>query len=117
MTGVQRHRASQAANAEALEKIISVEPSLVDVAPASNLAPELGPYDVLHAGPPLSGWNEACGALRGAVIGRAFCEGWAKDLRGAEELARDGRIRLKSANDHGVLGTFGGSSAGTRHYS
>lgn len=69
--------------------------------------PALGEHDFLHAGPPLEGWHEACGALRGAVIGTILYRGFARNPEDAEAFAAAG-IRLAPAHDHNALGTFGG---------
>jgi Protein of unknown function (DUF1116) len=96
------------ANAEALRRVSSASPFLVDIKPAGEVIPELGEKDLLHAGPPLSGWEEACGALRGAVIGTLIHLGFARNPEEAESLAGSGEFRLVSANDHCALGTYAG---------
>jgi Protein of unknown function (DUF1116) len=64
--------------------------------------------DFLHAGPPLAGWHEVCGALRGAVVGTLLHSGAARNAAGAEGMAAAGEIRLISAQDRLALGTYGG---------
>ena len=41
---------------------------------------------ILHAGPPVT-WERMCGPLRGAVMGIAVFEGWARDLADATRMA------------------------------
>ena len=53
------------ANNEALERMISADPVLVDVIPAAEAIPELKDRMILHAGPPI-GWDRMCGPMRGA---------------------------------------------------
>ena len=96
------------ANAEAVRRIVSSEPFLVDVKPAGEVVPGLGDTDFLHAGPPLAGWPVVSGALRGATLGAMVLLGVAKDLAEAEEMADGGGIRLLPANDHNAGGTFAG---------
>ncbi len=96
------------ANAEVLRRIGSASPFLVDIKPAGDVIPELGDTDLLHAGPSLAGWDEACGALRGAIIGTAIHLGFAADAKEAESLASANHFRLLPANDHNSLGTYAG---------
>ena len=66
----------RAANALAVERILSARPMLVGVRPAREVVPGLGPRTILHAGPPID-WARMCGPMRGAIIGAALFEGWA----------------------------------------
>lgn len=96
------------ANAEVLRRIGAASPHLVDIKPAGDLIRALGDTDLLHAGPPLGGWEEACGALRGAIIGTAIHLGLAADAKEAQALAAADHFRLLPANDHHALGTYAG---------
>lgn len=96
------------ANTEALRRIGSAAPFLVDIKPAGEVIPELGEKELLHAGPPLSGWGEACGPLRGAIVGTLIHLGLARDQQEAESLAASDQFRLVPANDHHALGTYAG---------
>src|SRR5690242_6282051 len=97
---------ADAANAEALARITAATPFLVDLRPAGEVIPGLGEREFLHAGPPLEGWGEACGALRGAIVGTILRAGLAGDLGRAEAMAADDAIRLAPAHDRNALGTF-----------
>ncbi len=99
---------TEAANAEALGRITGAEPFLVDLAPAREVMPGLGELDVLHAGPPLAGWEEVGGALRGSILGTLVHLGLAPDLARAEALAASGEVGLLPANDHHAGGTYAG---------
>jgi hypothetical protein len=90
-----------------LEKLKAASPFLIDIRPACEVIPALDAHDFLHAGPPLEDWHEACGALRGAVIGTILHIGMARDVADAEAVATES-IRLVPAHDHNALGTFGG---------
>lgn len=96
------------ANDEAIQRIAGARPFLVDVRPAGEAIAGLGAGELLHAGPPLAGWAEACGPLRGAVLGTLVLKGLAADAAEAEAMADAGTVRLRSAHDVGALGTFGG---------
>jgi hypothetical protein len=67
----------------------------------------LGEWEFLHAGPPLGGWPEACGALRGAIVGTILRSGLAHEIGEAEALAAKDSVRLTPAHDRNALGTFG----------
>jgi hypothetical protein len=96
------------ANAEAIKRIGAARPFLVDLKPAGEVIPNLGEKDLLHAGPPLSGWDEACGALRGSIMGALVHLGYAQDVAEAEALATRDEFRLLPANDYHALATYGG---------
>src|SRR5258707_11798459 len=83
------------------------EPVLIDVRPAAELIPGLGPLMVLHAGPPLA-WPEMCGPLRGAIAGAILYEGWAPDLTAAEALAAGGRIAFHPNHHFDAVGPMTG---------
>lgn len=98
----------EAANAEALRRITASDAILVDLVPAAEALPALGENDILHAGPPLAGWDKACGALRGAIIATLLHEARAPTAEAAEALARSGELQLLPASDLGVMATYGG---------
>ena len=57
-----------AANAEALKRLMEARPMLTGVARAVDVIPGMAQDLLLHAGPPIT-WARASGPLRGAVIG------------------------------------------------
>jgi hypothetical protein len=97
-----------AANAEVVGRIASARAFLVDVCPASDVIPALGENELLHAGPPLAGWGEACGALRGAIAGTLMQLGRIRSLDMAEGAVGNEEVRLSPANDVNALATYGG---------
>lgn len=105
---VSANEGSEAANVTALSRITAAEPFLIDLRPAGEVIPELGARDLLHAGPPLDGWLEACGALRGSIAGALVHLGQAGELAEAEEMAASGSVRFHPANDYNALATFAG---------
>ena len=96
------------ANRRAVERIVAAQPVLHDLQPAGSVIPGLGAHDLLHAGPPLRGWDEACGALRGAAAGTLVLAGVARTPQEAAETVARPPWRLRSASDLRALGTFGG---------
>ena len=95
------------ANARALKRMMSGDPILVDVVPASEAIPALEPGTILHAGPPVE-WARMCGPMRGAVQGIAVYEGWAADLEEAEMLAEAGSFAFHSNHDFDAVGPMTG---------
>ena len=96
-----------AANVQALERMMAAEPVLTEVLPASELIEGLGKKQILHAGPPID-WNNMCGPMRGAVCGAIVLEGWAKNLDAAEILASNGDIEFSPNHHHSAVGPMTG---------
>src|SRR5262245_39322326 len=96
-----------AANQEALRRILAGEPILVDVVPAAQAIPQLTDRVILHAGPPI-GWERMCGPMRGAVTGIAVFEGWAKNLDEADASAAAGAFSFHPNHDYGAVGPMTG---------
>lgn len=101
-------QAIDAANAQAVERIIAADPVLIDIAPAGEVIPGLEDRMVLHSGPPVT-WDRMCGAQRGAVIGMVLFEGWAQDPDGATRLLESGEIRLEPNHHHQSVGPMAGT--------
>src|SRR3569832_1972577 len=97
-----------AANAEALRRIVAADPVLVDVAPASQVIPGLRDRMILHSGPPIE-WSRMCGAQRGAAIGMCLFEGWAKDAIEADRMLAAGDITLEPNHHHSAVGPMAGT--------
>ena len=95
------------ANQEALRRILAGDPVLVDVVPASQVIPDLADRMILHAGPPI-GWERMCGPMRGAVMGIAVFEGWAKDLDDAGKNAAAGAFAFHPNHHFGAVGPMTG---------
>jgi len=95
------------ANAETLKRMLAGDPVLVDCIPASEAIPDLAEGMILHAGPPVD-WKRMCGPMRGAVMGIAVFEGWAKDLGDAEEKAAAGKFKFAPNHHYGAVGPMTG---------
>jgi len=96
-----------AANGEALQRLLAGDPVLVDVVPAAEAIPKLSDHIILHAGPPI-GWERMCGPLRGAVAGIAVFEGWARDIAHAEKLAAEGAFAFHPNHHFDAVGPMTG---------
>src|ERR1700740_125757 len=97
-----------AANEEALRRIVAADPVLVDVAAAAKVIPGMRDRLILHSGPPID-WKRMCGAQKGAAIGMCLFEGWAKDREEAERLLASGAIALEPNHHHSTVGPMAGT--------
>jgi hypothetical protein len=95
------------ANRVAVERMFASRPFLVGVAPAGDVVPGLDKKMLLHAGPPLA-WPRMSGPLRGALVGAALLEGWARDAREAQALLASGEVRFDSCHHHATVGPMAG---------
>lgn len=94
------------ANRETCVRIGAAAPFLIDLCPAGEVMDGIDEREFLHAGPPLEGWREACGALRGAIVGTLLRSGFARDHREAEDLAARETVHLRPAHERNALATF-----------
>ncbi len=97
------------ANAEAVARILAVDPTVIDVIPAAQAMPGLsgsGPK-LLHAGPPIA-WASMCGPMKGALIGAVMYEGWAGTADEATALLARGHVGLEPCHHHGAVGPMSG---------
>ncbi len=97
----------ETANQEALRRMLSGDPVLVDVIPASEAIPRLREHMILHAGPPIE-WARMCGPMRGAVTGIAVFEGWAPDPDVAADMAAAGEFEFHPNHDFDAVGPMTG---------
>ena len=95
------------ANQEAIKRILSADPVLVDVVYAKDIVPNLTDKMILHAGPPIS-WDRMCGPMQGAIAGITVFEGWAKNLKEAAKLAAEGVITFDPNHHHDAVGPMTG---------
>ena len=95
------------ANQEALRRMLSADPILVDVTPASKAIPTLKSHMILHAGPPVA-WKNMCGPMQGAIAGIAKFEGWAESLEDAFEQAAAGAYDFHPNHHFDAVGPMTG---------
>ena len=95
------------ANQQAVERMVTGDPVLVDVIPAADAIPELKDRMILHAGPPVE-WGRMCGPMRGAIMGIAVFEGWADDLDDAEAKAAAGEFEFHPNHHFDAVGPMTG---------
>ncbi len=92
----------QAANALALERVLSAGAVLVDVRPASE-ALDLAPGTFLHAGPPLD-FARVSGPMRGALVGAMLLEDLAADPAALQTMGKQARAHAWEAHDRFISG-------------
>lgn len=96
-----------AINAAAVEKVRRGRPLIVGMGVAREVIPGFGERLLLHAGPPIS-WDRMCGPMRGAVMGAAVYEGWAKTYEEAAEMAAAGEFQFAPCHHYHAVGPMAG---------
>ena len=97
----------ESANKEAIQRVLSTKPYLVDVKPAMEALPGMNKRSIFHAGPPIE-WKRMCGPMKGAVAGTMIFEGWANSFEEAVKLVDEGEIELSPNHDHEAVGPMAG---------
>jgi hypothetical protein len=97
----------EAANQQAVARMIEARPVLVGMGLAREVIPGMRDNLILHAGPPIT-WERMSGPLRGAIIGALIYEGKAKDAVEAEALATSGAIDFEPCHHHHAVGPMAG---------
>lgn len=107
-------RRIEQANKEALDRMLAVQPVLVDVKKLSQLRPNITGRTLTHSGPPIT-WDRMCGAQKGAVTAACIFEGWAKDAETVEALAASGMIKFIPNHELDGVGPMGGVISPNMH--
>jgi hypothetical protein len=95
------------ANQLAVTRMMDSDPAWVDIGLARKLIPGMKEKMFLHAGPPIE-WNRMSGPMKGAVIGAAIYEGWARDSAEAEKLTKSGQITFAPNHHYDAVGPMAG---------
>jgi hypothetical protein len=96
-----------AANEEAVHRIMQGRPMLVGMGIAQEVIPGFHDRLILHSGPPVT-WERMCGPQRGAVMGALVSEGLAQDEREAERLAGGGEVEFAPCHHFHSVGPMAG---------
>lgn len=104
----------EAANKEAVERIINSRPVLIGYDKAINVVPGMKKNMIIHAGPPIK-WENMCGAMKGAVTGAIVFEGLAKDIEEAEKVAASGEIEFSPCHEHNCVGSMAGVTSASMY--
>ncbi len=97
----------EAANREAVRRIMSGRANVVGLARARDVVPGMHERVILHAGPPIT-WDRMCGPVRGAVIGACLYEGWADTAEEAAAMAARGDVTFDPCHHHHTVGPMAG---------
>ena len=95
------------ANRDALHRLLSADPVLIDVIPASEAIPALKNHMILHSGPPIE-WADMCGPMQGAIAGIVKFEGWAASLEDAVQQAAAGAFEFHPNHHFDAVGPMTG---------
>lgn len=101
-----------AANREAVGRMIDSLPVWVDIKAAKDVVPGLKPNLILHSGPPIS-WDRMCLPQRNAVCGAAVYEGLAKTTAEADKMVAAGDIEIGPCHEHRTVGSMCGVTSYT----
>ena len=99
--------AVQAANEEAVRRIMSSQTRLVGLARALDVIPGMTNDTILHAGPPIA-WRDMCGTMQGAIVGALLYEGRCATEDEARGLAASGVITFSPCHEHNAVGPMAG---------
>ncbi len=97
----------QEANKLTVERIFSVEPTLIDVGEALSVVPGMTPNTILHAGPPIE-WERMCDPMKRAVRGALIFEGLAGNEKEAEKLLNTNKVKVSPNHHHDAVGPMTG---------
>jgi hypothetical protein len=95
------------ANQLAVDRMMESDPVWVGIGLARNVIPGMKEKMFLHAGPPIE-WDRMSGPMKGAIMGAAIYEGWARDGSEAEKLASSGQITFVPNHHHDAVGPMAG---------
>jgi len=96
-----------AANVEAVQRIMAGRPMLIGMGIAREVIPGFHPRLITHSGPPVT-WQRMSGPTRGAVIGALLYEGLAETPEAAAELAASGAIEFAPCHHFNAVGPMAG---------
>ncbi len=95
------------ANQLAVDRMMESDPVWVGIGLARNVIPGMKEKMFLHAGPPIE-WNRMSGPMKGAIMGAAIYEGWARDGVEAEKLAKSGQVTFVPNHHYDAVGPMAG---------
>lgn len=95
------------ANAEALRRVNSSQPVLIDIQKAVDIIPGMTDDTILHAGPPIT-WDRMSGPMKGAIAGALIFEGKTSSPEEAFEIAASGKIKFSPCHEHDAVGPMAG---------
>lgn len=103
----RRAESTAHANDLAVARLQEARPLLIGLATAADAIPGMEPNTILHAGPPVT-WERMAGPMRGAVVGAAVHEGFARDPADAARMAASRALELTPCHEHAAVGPMAG---------
>lgn len=97
----------QAANEEAVQRILKSKPTLLGIGIAADVIPGMHKKLILHSGPPVT-WENMSGPQRGAVLGALVYEGLAATIEEAEKVAASREVTFEPCHHHHAVGPMAG---------
>lgn len=97
----------EAANREALSRLVAAKPVWVDVRPAIEVLPGMTKATVLHAGPPIA-WQDMCGPQKMGVVQAVLHENLALTEEEAESLILSGQVTVAPCHEYKAVGGMAG---------
>lgn len=110
----QNRQKIEAANQEAVGRIIAAHPVLIGYEKAIDVVPGMQKNMIIHAGPPIK-WENMCGAMKGAITGAIVFEGLANDIAHAEQVAASGDIIFSPCHEHDCVGSMAGVTSASMY--
>lgn len=104
----------EAANQEAIERILTSQPVLRGFDQAIHVVPGMTKTTILHAGPPIT-WEKMSGPMKGAILGAIVFEGLAANLEEAETVAASGEITFAPCHEHDTVGSMAGVTSASMY--
>lgn len=92
-----------AANEEAISRIINSDPVWVDILSAGEVIDGLEDHMILHSGPPIE-YKDMCMLHKRGMVSGVLFEGWADNEEEALKLIESGAIKIDSALNHNTVG-------------
>jgi hypothetical protein len=101
-----------AANQTVVERIESVAPRAVGVAPAGDVIPVLRDRVLIHSGTAIE-WERVSDPQRRALVAASIFEGWARDAPEAASLLARREVGLAPGYEHNHVGPMTGVCSGS----
>ena len=98
------------ANEAVVQRMISTQPTLMDVVPAKSVIPELNDENtktLLHAGPPIR-FDQMSDPMQGSCVGAILFEKWADNEEDARKMLENDEIRFVPFHHVNGVGPMGG---------
>ena len=103
----------EAANLEAVTRMVSAQPMWTDVRAAGEVIPGMTKSTFLHAGPPIT-WERMCIPQKNAMIGAIMYEGLAKTPDEALTLIQEGKVTISPSHPYDTVTSMAGVTSASQ---